>query len=65
MKQFHIDQTLKDIKESIKLQREWRYAKAWAKVVYPNWIQFATQKKKPEIQETYRKKILNEYRNIF
>jgi hypothetical protein len=53
------------VKQFVKSWFEWQDAKAWANVFHPSWVQFATQRRRPEIQETYRKKILNGYRNIF
>ena len=42
---------------------EWRQAKKWSKKLHPAWLTFATQRKRPEIRETYRKKVLEAYRN--
>lgn len=49
------------IKNYIRSQSEWQNAICWAKMYYPNWVKLATQRKRPEIRETYRKKILREY----
>ena len=56
-----IYKTLSDIKVKMKRQSEWQDAVEWAKVVHPSWVQLATQRNRPEIQETYRKKILRGY----
>lgn len=60
-------------KESIKLLElaesrfdswlEWHRAKRWSKKLHPAWLHLATQRKRPEIKETYRKKVLEAYRN--
>lgn len=49
------------IKQSIKSRSEWQEAMNWAKLYYPNWVELATQRKKPEIRETYRTKIVRAY----
>lgn len=53
--------TWNDINNLIKSWFEWQDAKNWAKKRYPAWVQLATQYKRPEIRETYRTKILDEY----
>ena len=55
--------TWNDIKKIIQSWFEWEDAKRWAKKRHPAWVQLATQNNRPEIQETYRKKILDEYNN--
>ena len=57
------DIKLENIKNYIKSWIEWQNAKAWIKVFHPGWLHLATQRKRPEIRETYRKKILDAYRN--
>ena len=42
---------------------EWQLAKKWSKKYHPAWLVLATQRKRPEIRETYRKKVLDAYRN--
>lgn len=42
---------------------EWQMAKRWSKKYHPTWMYLATQRKRPEIRETYRKKVLEVYRN--
>jgi hypothetical protein len=44
---------------------EWVDAKRWAKAYHPSWVRFATKISRPEIRETYRKKILETYRNRY
>lgn len=61
----HIVKTWKRIKEEIRSQIVWDNAVAWAQMMHPSWVQLATQKKRPEIRETYRKKILDEYRKEY
>lgn len=56
-----IRKTLKTIKNSYQLWLDWQDAVAWAKISRPSWVQLATQRKRPEIRETYRQKILREY----
>lgn len=53
------------IKQYIKSWIEWRNAIEWAKFCHPSWVQLATQRKRPEIRDTYRKKILNEYHKTY
>ena len=50
-----------DIKNHIKSVFEWKDIMAWAKIVHPSWYELATQRTRPEIRETYRKKIFREY----
>ena len=47
----------KDIKEWI----EWQDIISWAKMYRPSWVYLATQTKRPEIKETYRKKVIRAY----
>ena len=56
-------QYINNIKQSVKDWFEWQDAKAWAKVFRPRWVPFATQRRRPELRETYRKKILEAYRD--
>lgn len=49
------------IKRNIKEQCEWQEAVSWAKVSHPSWVKLATQRKRPEIRETYRTKIIRAY----
>ena len=42
---------------------EWRQAKKWSKARHPAWVHLATQRGRPEVRETYRKKVLEAYRN--
>lgn len=42
---------------------EWQQAKKWSKMYHPAWLILATQRKRHEIRETYRKKVLEAYRN--
>lgn len=42
---------------------EWQCAKRWSKRFHPAWLRLATQMKRPEIKATYRKKVLDAYRN--
>lgn len=51
-----------EIKRYISEWLEWQDARCWAKAIHPGWVQLATQRKRPEIRETYRKKILKAYR---
>lgn len=57
MKQFTLDAVINYIRE----WNKWQNALAWAEVYYPSWAHLATQIRRPEIRETYRKKILREY----
>lgn len=52
---------LEFVKRSIRKWSDWQDALAWAKITHPSWAQLATQIKRPEIRETYRKKIVREY----
>ena len=54
---------MNNIEALIDAWQEWKYAKKWAKIYHPAWLYFATQRKRPEIRETYRKKVLYAYRN--
>lgn len=45
--------------------QEWKQAKKWSKMYHPAWLYLATQRKRPEIRETYRKKVLEAYRNKY
>jgi hypothetical protein len=45
--------------------QEWKRAKKWSKMYHPAWLYLATQRKRPEIRETYRKKVLEAYRNKY
>ena len=56
---------IENIKQFAKSWIEWRDAKAWAKALHPNWVRFATQRKRPELRETYRKMILDGYHNRY
>lgn len=56
-----MSQFISDIKHHVKSWFEWKDILAWAKIVHPSWYELATQRKRPEIRETYRKKILREY----
>jgi hypothetical protein len=49
------------IKNNYQLWLEWNDAIAWAKISHPNWVKLATQRKRPEIRETYRTKIIRAY----
>lgn len=49
------------IKRSVKEWLEWHDAVSWAKKNHPSWVELATQKKRPEIRETYRMKIIRAY----
>lgn len=49
-------------KQHIKSMNEWNNAKNWAEVFHPAWLYLATQEKRTELKETYRNKILYEYR---
>ena len=49
------------IKTNLREMSEWDEAKEWAKTEHPSWVQLATQTRRPEIRETYRKKILRCY----
>lgn len=64
MKKFNYSQNIMNIKAFIKSKREWDRAVSWAKKAHPNWAHLATQMKRPEIRETYRKKILREYCDV-
>lgn len=55
--------TWNDIAQIVKAWLEWQDAKNWARKRHPAWVQLATQYKRPEIRETYRNKILDEYNN--
>lgn len=44
---------------------EWQDAKSWAKVYYPAWLYLATCKNRPEINTTYRKKIIRAYYDTY
>lgn len=57
----NIRKTFIAIKNNYYLWLEWQDALTWAKMSHPIWVQLATQKKRPEIRETYRQKILREY----
>lgn len=50
-----------NIKRNIKEWFEWQDAVAWAKTSHPSWVQLATQRKRPEVRETYRMKIIRAY----
>lgn len=52
---------ISDVKHRIQSWFEWKDILAWAKIVHPSWYELATQRARPEIRETYRKKILREY----
>lgn len=56
--------TWNDMNNLIKSWFEWQDAKNWAKRNHPAWVQLATQNKRPEIQATYRNKILDEYSKV-
>ena len=43
--------------------KEWQLAKKWSKARHPAWVHLATQRSRPEVRETYRKKVLEAYRN--
>lgn len=49
------------IKRNFKEWFEWQNAIAWARMNHPSWVQLATQRKRPEIRETYRIKIMRAY----
>lgn len=49
------------LKRYIKEWSEWQEAVSWAKLYHPSWVGLATQRKKPEISETYRTKIVRAY----
>ena len=57
-----IEQILYIVKYKFNSWAEWQEAKDWAKSIHPGWHQLATQRKRPEIRATYRRKILNAYR---
>lgn len=42
---------------------EWQKAKSWSKKYHRAWLHLATQWKRPEVRETYRKKVLEAYYN--
>ena len=63
MKQIDIVKIVEDIYFWYESRKEWRQAKKWSKMYHPAWIYLATQRKRPEVRETYRKKVLNAYRN--
>lgn len=52
-----------NIKHHVQSWFEWKDVMAWAKIVHPSWHDLAMQKTRPEIRETYRKKIFEEYYN--
>lgn len=52
---------LETIKRNIKEWTEWQDAIAWAKISHPSWVHLATQKRRPEIRQTYRNKIVRAY----
>lgn len=52
-----------DIESILDAWQEWRRAKKWSKMYHPAWLYLATQRKRPEIRETYRKKVLEAYHN--
>ena len=56
-----IYKALATIKKGVKEWFEWQDIISWAKLYRPSWVHLATQTKKPEIRETYRKKILRAY----
>lgn len=49
------------IQKRIKEWVKWQDIINWAYVYHPAWVQLATQTKRPEIQKTYRDKILRAY----
>lgn len=53
------------IKNLISPPTEWDKAKEWASESRPGWLYLATQKKRPQLNEEYKQKILDEYRWIF
>jgi hypothetical protein len=53
------------IKNLISPPTEWDKAQEWASGVHPGWLYLATQKKRPQLNEEYKQKILDEYRWIF
>lgn len=56
--------TFNDINNLIQSWLDWQDAKSWARKRHPAWVQLATQYKRPEIRETYRNKILDEYSKV-
>lgn len=56
-----IQKTLMNIKQVIKNKSEWQEAVSWAKMYHPDWVKLANQRRRPEIRETYRKKIVRAY----
>ena len=56
-----IQKMLLSVKKSMKEWSEWQDAIAWAKINHPSWVELATQRKRPEIRETYRMKIMRAY----
>lgn len=56
-----IQKALMNIKQIIKNKSEWQEAASWAKMHHPDWVKLATQRRRPEIRETYRKKIVRAY----
>ena len=63
MKKSYIVNALNSIEKFIQSWIEWENAKIWAELTHPSWLQYATQIRRPELRETYRKKILDGYRN--
>lgn len=49
------------LKRCIKEWSDWNDAISWAKINHPSWVELATQRKRPEIRETYRTKIIRAY----
>lgn len=56
-----ISNTFVAIKNNYRLWLEWQDALSWAKMYHPSWAELATQRKKPEVRETYRTKIVRAY----
>ena len=49
------------LKRCINEWSDWTDAISWATINHPNWADIAIQRKRPEIRETYRTKIIRAY----
>lgn len=52
-----------NIETMVDAWREWQRAKKWSKDYHPAWVRLASQRSRPEVRKTYRKMVLDAYRN--
>lgn len=52
---------MRNRKEALDSWLFWLEARAWARDAHPSWEYMATQEKRPELREEYRKKIMEAY----